>query len=64
MGEIKEEGKKMMNRLFGKPKHEGSALQTLDKLNEVSIRYFSHHFLFFFLYVLRLIDQKDSDFDE
>lgn len=23
-----------MNRLFGKPKHEGNALQTLDKLNE------------------------------
>jgi len=29
----------MMNRLFGKPKQEANALQTLDKLNEVSSTY-------------------------
>ena len=37
-----------MNRLFGKPKHEGNALQTLDKLNEVSIETYR---------------RKDSDFE-
>lgn len=28
----------MLNKLFGKPKQESNALQTLDKLNEVSWR--------------------------